>query len=68
LKPPRSNTRLDRRVVIKIGLTTILFTLILALALNRDFYNDSMISAYLSLALASAVIVLAMIRRSSTTA
>ena len=64
MKPPRLNTRLDRRVVIKIGLTTILFTLILALALNRDFYNDSMISAYLSLALASAVIVLAMIRRS----
>lgn len=64
MKHPRLNTRLDRRFVIKIGLTTILFTLILALALNRDFYNDSMISAYLSLALASAVIVLAMIRRS----
>jgi hypothetical protein len=64
LNHPRLNARLDRRVVIKIGITTILFTVVLGLALNRDFYNDSMISAYLSLALASAVIVLAIIRRS----
>lgn len=41
-----------------------LLAAILSLALNRDFYNDSMVSAYLSLALASALIVLAMIRRS----
>jgi hypothetical protein len=37
---------------------------ILTLALNRDFYLDSMTSAFLSLAMASALIVLVMIRRS----
>jgi hypothetical protein len=46
------------------GLTVLLFGVILGLALNRDFYNDSMASAFLSLALASAVIILAMIRLS----
>lgn len=40
-----------------------LFAAILGLALNRNFYNGSMVSAYLSLALASALIVLTMIRR-----
>lgn len=64
LNPSPIKTRLDRPFAIKIGLTALLFAVILALALNRDFYTDSMISAYLSLALASAVIVLAMIRRS----
>ena len=48
----------------KFGATVVLFTAIFALAVNRDFYTGSMVSAYLSLALASALIVLAMIRRS----
>ncbi len=48
----------------KTGATAGLFAVILALAVNRDFYTGSMVSAYLSLALASALIVLAMIRRS----
>lgn len=45
-------------------MTAVLFAAVLALSLNRDFYAGSMVSAYLSLALASALIVLAMIRRS----
>lgn len=48
----------------KFGATALLFAAIIALAVNGDFYTGSMVSAYLSLALASAIIVLAMIRRS----
>ncbi|HEY6368941.1 MAG TPA: phosphatase PAP2 family protein [Candidatus Sulfotelmatobacter sp.] len=55
---------IDRKGAIKLGLTAALFAVILALALNRDFYSDSMSSAFLSLALASALIVLVMLRRS----
>lgn len=58
------NTTFTRSRAFKFGLTTLLFAAILSLALNRDFYAGSMVSAYLSLALASALIVLAMIRRS----
>ena len=50
--------------LLKLGLTVVLFSAVLVLALNRDFYTGSMVSAYLSLALASALIILAMIRRS----
>jgi hypothetical protein len=64
LKQPKLNSRLDRPVAIKISLTGLLFAVILTLSLNRAFYTESMVSAYLSLALASALIVLAMIRRS----
>ena len=64
MKQPKLHSRLDRPVAIKIGLTGLLFAVILALSLNRAFYTESMVSAYLSLALASALIVLAMIRRS----
>jgi len=53
-----------RKDALKLGLTAALFAVILTLALNRDFYSDSMTSAFLSLALASALIILAMIRRS----
>lgn len=48
----------------KIGASAVLCAVILALSLNREFYTGSMVSAYLSLALASALIILAMIRRS----
>jgi hypothetical protein len=48
----------------KFGATALLFAAIVALATSRDFYTGSMVSAYLSLALASALIVLVMIRRS----
>jgi hypothetical protein len=61
---PSQGNAIDRRRALRVGLTVLLFGIILGLALNRDFYNDSMASAFLSLALASAVIVLAMIRRS----
>ena len=61
---PSQGNAIDRKPALRIGLTVLLFGVILGLALNRDFYNDSMASAFLSLALASAVIVLAMIRRS----
>jgi len=50
--------------VLRIGLTALLFGVVLALAFNRDFYNDAMASAFLSLALAGSLIVLAIIRRS----
>lgn len=53
-----------RKHAIKLGLTVGLFAVILALSLNRDFYSDSMTSAFLSLALASALIILVMLRRS----
>ena len=61
---PSQGNATDRKPALRIGLTLLLFGVILGLALNQDFYNDSMASAFLSLALASAVIVLAMIRRS----
>ena len=54
---------LNTKRAVKFGLTTILFLAVLALSLNREFYTSSMVSAYLSLALASAAIVLGMIRR-----
>jgi hypothetical protein len=63
LKPSTANP-IDRKLVLKLGLTGVLFALILILALNRDFYTDSMTSAFLSLALASALIILVMLRRS----
>jgi hypothetical protein len=61
--PSKAGT-IDRKVAIKLGLTALLYGVILALALNRDFYSDSITSAFLSLALASALIVLVMLRRS----
>jgi hypothetical protein len=63
--PPRQlETSIDRKFALKVGLTALLFAVILALSLNRNFYFESMASAFLSLALASALIVLAMLRRS----
>jgi hypothetical protein len=53
-----------RQLALKLGLTAALFAVILALSLNRQFYLDAMTSAYLSLALGSALIILAMLRRS----
>jgi hypothetical protein len=61
---PSQSNAINRKPALRVGLTVLLFGVILGLALNRDFYNDSMASAFLSLALASAVIVLAMVRRS----
>jgi hypothetical protein len=61
----RSNANsVNRQLILKLGLTAVLFAVILALSLNRQFYLDAMTSAYLSLALASALIILAMLRRS----
>jgi PAP2 superfamily len=61
---PSTDNTIDRNRALRIGLTALLYAVILALSLNRDFYNDAMVSAFLSLALASAWIVLGMIRRS----
>jgi len=47
----------------RIPATLILLGGVLGLSVSRDFYTGSMVSAYLSLALASALIVLVMIRR-----
>ena len=63
LKPSKKDA-IDRTLALKLGLTAVLFALILTLALNRDFYTDSMTSAFLSLALASALIILVILRRS----
>lgn len=64
LDTSRFNTSFTRTRGFRFGMTAVLFAAVLALSLNRDFYAGSMVSAYLSLALASALIVLAMIRRS----
>ncbi|HEY3972593.1 MAG TPA: phosphatase PAP2 family protein [Candidatus Sulfotelmatobacter sp.] len=61
---PSKSDMVDRKLALKVSLTVLLFGIILALSLNRDFYEDSMTSAFLSLALAGALIVLGMIRRS----
>jgi hypothetical protein len=58
------NTTFTRTRAFKFGATAVLLAVIFALAVSRDFYTGSMVSAYLSLALASALIILAMIRRS----
>jgi hypothetical protein len=46
------------------GFTALLCAAVLALCLSRDFYTSSMTSVYLSLAIASALIVLVILRRS----
>jgi hypothetical protein len=64
LKPSHANPTFDRPFAIKAGLTAALFAAILALSLSWHFYYESMANAYLSLALFSALIVLAILRRS----
>jgi hypothetical protein len=61
---PNPNPGFDRVLAFKVGLTVLLFAAILALASSWSFYYEAMANAYLSLALASAVIVLAVLRRS----
>ncbi len=58
------NSLIDRPSAVKLGLTALLFAVILILSLNWSFYYESMVNAYLSLALGSALIVLAILRRS----
>jgi len=48
----------------KWGLSGVFITLIVALATRREFYDSSMTSAFLSLAIASALIILLVLRRS----
>lgn len=48
---------------VRLALTTLLVATVLGLALNADFYFSTMASAYLSLALFSALIVLGVLRR-----
>ena len=64
MKQPKANTNFDRATALKVGLTVLLLGTILALALSWHFYYESMANAFLSLALGSALIVLAIIRRS----
>jgi hypothetical protein len=64
VKPSQANTHFDRLFVIRAGITAFLFAGIVALSLSWYFYYESMANAYLSLALASALIVLAVLRRS----
>lgn len=60
--PPK--TLLDRDSAVRIGLSIGLLGVIVALSLSWSFYYESMANAFLSLALASAFIVLAILRRS----
>ena len=53
-----------RDSALKAGLTLLLVGGIVALALSWSFYYESMVNAYLALALASALIVLGILRRS----
>jgi PAP2 superfamily protein len=48
----------------RLALNAFLLALVFALSLSKDFYASTMVSAYLSLALFSAAIVLQMLRRS----
>jgi hypothetical protein len=64
LNQPKITASFIRRPAFKVGMTALLFGAVLALSLNRDFYTGAMVSAFFSLALASAWIILAMIRRS----
>lgn len=61
---PTENSGFDRVVAFKIAATVVLLAVILALALSWSFYYEAMVNAFLSLALASAVIVLVVLRRS----
>jgi hypothetical protein len=64
MKSEKTNALLDRQSGFRLGLTAALFAAILALSLSWSFYYESMANAYLSLALASAVIVLGILRHS----
>ena len=64
MKSEENNALLDRQSAVRLGLTAALLAAILALSLSWSFYYESMANAYLSLALASAVIVLGILRHS----
>jgi hypothetical protein len=55
---------LRKKNILRLALNVLLFAAVLALTLSKDFYATTMASAYLSLALFSALIVLQMLRRS----
>lgn len=63
MNQPNPNPGFDRVLAFKVGLSVLLFAALLALASSWSFYYEAMANAYLSLALASAVIVLAVLRR-----
>jgi len=64
LKSTHSNAVIDRQSAIRFGLSAAMIAGVIALALSWNFYYESMANAYLSLALGSALIVLAILRRS----
>ena len=64
LKKPEINTRFDRQSIVRLGLSVALLGIIVGLSTSWSFYYESMANAFLSLALGSAVIVLAILRRS----
>lgn len=63
MKNASANSPLDRPFLVKTGLTVVLVAAIIALAASWNFYYEAMANAYLSLALASAVITLVILRR-----
>jgi PAP2 superfamily len=54
----------DRAFGVRAGLSALLLAIIVSLSVSWSFYYEAMANAYLSLALASVLIVLAMLRRS----
>jgi hypothetical protein len=55
---------LSKKNIPSLALTALLFATVCALSMSKNFYKSTMASAYLSLALFSAIIVLEMLRRS----
>src|SRR5271157_2727894 len=55
---------LNRADLIRTVLTVALFAIMVALSLNADFYNSSMVDAFMALALGSALITLLVVQPS----
>lgn len=64
MKQSHVNAFVDRQSILRLGLSAALLGVIIGLSTNWTFYYESLANAYLSLALGSAVIVLAILRRS----
>ena len=54
----------DRAAALRTALTVALLAIVLALSLNADFYNSSMIDAFMALALSGAVVTLLVVQPS----
>lgn len=64
MKPSSASAPFNRQSILRLGLSAALLGTVIGLSISWNFYYESMANAYLSLALGSAVIVLAIMRRS----